>query len=125
MTDCDRVRELIPWYVNGTLSSNEAAEVAGHIVDCTACRDDLANTVRMSFAIKGAIEDLPDVPDRVEEAIRNGRDEIPVGRMDLGSFLVGLSLGLSITKRGRPRVTSNLRLLGRQVSIYKSEEGGD
>ncbi len=125
MTDCDRIRELIPWYVNGTLSSDEGAEVAGHIVSCADCRDDLAQTVRMSLAVKGAIEELPNVPAHVEEAVRNGRDEIPLGRMDLGSFLLGLSLGLSVTKRGRPRVTSSLRLLGRQVSIYKTEEGGD
>jgi len=126
MIDCEQVRELIPWYLNGTLAGVEAAAVAAHIASCTKCREELALTLQLSFQVRTAIEDMPPVPKRVWDRVRTGKGEIPLGSLNLGSFLLGLSMGLSVTRRGRPRVTSNLRLLGRQVPIYNTrEEGGE
>lgn len=46
MTDCAAVRELLPWHLNGTLEGDEAAEVAAHLEECAACREELAATGR-------------------------------------------------------------------------------
>ena len=119
---CEQVRELIPWYVNGTLSRDEATAVAEHIAQCTNCREELAQTLQLSLQVRTAIEDTQPVPKRVWDAVRAEKGEVPLGSLNLGSFLLGLSLGLSVTRRGRPRFTSNLHLLGRQVPIYSIRE---
>jgi len=62
------------------------------------------------------------MPEDVWDRVKRERGEISLGSLNLGSFLLGLYLGLSVTRKGRPRVTSNLRLLGRQVSLYQTRE---
>jgi hypothetical protein len=37
----DRVQELLPWYVTGTLSAAETAQVEAHLAACDACRAEL------------------------------------------------------------------------------------
>jgi len=127
MIDCEQVRELIPWYVNGTLSTDEAAAVAAHLASCAGCREELAVTLQLSLQVRSAIDSAPSVPERVWDSVRTEKGDLSLGSFGLGSFLLGLSMGLSVTRRGRPRVTSNLRLLGRQVPIYstREEEGGE
>ena len=129
MMRCEQVRELIPWYLNGTLSRDEATAVAEHIAQCTSCREELAQTIQLSLQVRTAIEDTSPVPKSVWDTVRTEKGEVPLGSINLGSFLLGLSLGLSVTRRGRARFTSNLRLLGRQVPIYstreKEEHNGD
>jgi len=122
MIDCEQVRELIPWYVNGTLSRDEAAAVAEHMASCPSCREELAQTIQLSLQVRSAINRTPAVPKQVWERVKTEKGEVPLGRINLGSFLLGLSLGLSVTRRGRARFTSNLHLLGRQVPIYSTKE---
>jgi len=122
MMQCEQVRELIPWYVNATLSRDEAAAVAEHIAQCTSCREELAQTLQLSLQIHTVIEDVPPVPKSVWDTVRGEKGEVPLGSLNLGSFLLGLSLGLSVTRRGRPRFTSDLRLFGRQMPIYSTRE---
>jgi len=123
MMTCEQVRELIPWYVNGTLASNEAAEVATHIASCERCRAELASTLQLSMEVRTAVDEMPPLPERVWARVRTEKGgEVRLGGLDLGSLLLGLSLGLSITRRGRPHFTSNLRLLGRRVPIYSIRE---
>jgi len=125
MTDCEQVRELIPWYVNGTLSTDEAAAVAAHLALCAGCRKELAVTLQLSLQVQSAIDSMASVPEHVWDSVRMEKGELSLGSFSLGSFLLGLSMGLSITRRGRPQVTSNLRLLGRQVPIYSTREKED
>jgi hypothetical protein len=68
---------------------------------------------------------MASVPEHVWDSVRMEKGELSLGSFSLGSFLLGLSMGLSITRRGRPQVTSNLRLLGRQVPIYSTREKED
>ena len=120
MIDCEQVRELISWYVNGTLPGDEAAAVAGHIAQCADCRQELAQTLQISLQVWSAIDRTPSMPEDVWDRVKSDRREIPLGSLNLGSFLLGLYLGLSVTRRGRPRVTSNLHLFGRQVLLYQT-----
>ena len=41
---CEQAIELLPWYLNGTLESQEHEEVRGHLETCEACRTALAET---------------------------------------------------------------------------------
>ena len=129
MIDCKQVRELIPWYVNGTLPTDEAAAVAAHLALCANCREELAVTLQLSLQVRSAIDSVASVPEHVWDSVRTEKGELSLGSLNLGSFLLGFSMGLSVTRRGRPRVTSNLRLLGRHVPIYhtkeKEENNGD
>jgi len=122
MTGCKQIRELIPWYINGTLPTDESAAVAMHIASCVSCRAELAQTLQLSLQVRSAIDRTPAVPKQVWERVKTEKGEVPLGRINLGSFLLGLSMGLSVTRRGRPRVMSNLRLFGRQVQIYSTKE---
>jgi len=132
MIDCKQVRELIPWYVNGTLTRDEAAAVADHIASCPSCREELAQTLQLSLQVRAVIEDSPPVPESIWERVMTEKGnvtpeevtpkEVTLGSLNLGSFLLGLSMGLSVTRRGRARFTSNLRLFGRRVPIYSTKE---
>ena len=35
-------QELLPWFVNGTLDADEAAQVGAHVAQCSACQADVA-----------------------------------------------------------------------------------
>ncbi len=118
MMDCNEARELIPWYVTGALSPAEMRKLAAHLVRCPACRDELAETVRLSIEVNSTFSHLPDVPDDLMEKV-TAVGEIPVAHVDLGSFLLGLSLGLSVKGRRAP-VRGDLRLLGRKVRLFRT-----
>ncbi len=38
MTDCDRIRPLIPGYLDGELSEEQASPLRKHLLDCRTCR---------------------------------------------------------------------------------------
>ena len=38
----DEVQELLPWFVNGTLETDEAERVEAHLATCAECRGELA-----------------------------------------------------------------------------------
>lgn len=49
--DHEKVRMLIPWYLNGTLADTEATVVRIHLESCSECRADVAVHERMRLAI--------------------------------------------------------------------------
>jgi predicted anti-sigma-YlaC factor YlaD len=124
MIDCDKVRELIPWYVNKTLTGDEAREVASHLTSCPTCREELAQVVSLSWELRALFARMPAVPERVWEKVTARAQGISLARIDLGSFLLGLSLGISVTRSGIPKFKSDLRLLGRKVALFNSSKGG-
>lgn len=46
------ILELLPWFVNGTLSDTEAARVAAHVRDCADCAHELAQCRVMAEGVK-------------------------------------------------------------------------
>lgn len=121
MIDCKKAQGLMPWYANGTLPPVEARELAAHLAGCATCREELATTIRLSLEVNKAISRLSGAPDAVRSRVLPSR-EVPVARVDLGSFLLGLSLGLSV-KGTKVPVQGNLRLFGRKVRLFKIEGG--
>ena len=60
----DQVRELLPWYVNGSLSIAEQQKIESHLDDCKACRNDLAGVEAIDSAInQEGLAVLPPKPD--------------------------------------------------------------
>ncbi len=49
----DGVLELLPWYVNGTLESDERRRVAEHLELCGACSDELVRCQAFENAVQG------------------------------------------------------------------------
>lgn len=44
ISNCDDVRGMFPWLLNGTLNEEERRQVLQHLSTCETCRQDLANT---------------------------------------------------------------------------------
>ncbi len=44
--DCDAASERLPWFVRGSLASDECAALDEHLGSCSACRAELADTRR-------------------------------------------------------------------------------
>jgi anti-sigma factor RsiW len=47
----DEVQELLPWFVKGTLASDEAERVGAHLAECAECRADLESERRLSVEV--------------------------------------------------------------------------
>lgn len=52
----EHVAEILPWYVNASLSREETALVDEHLATCAACRDELARCRVLSLAARSAAQ---------------------------------------------------------------------
>jgi anti-sigma factor RsiW len=126
MKTCEETQKLLPWVVNGALTGEEARQTAAHLAICPSCREELAATLRLAGALREAFPQMERAPAHGWEDVQQRLPELPSARLDLGSFLVGLSMGLSLARNGRPRVESDLRVLGRRVRLFNTmKKGGD
>lgn len=53
----ESVWELLPWYVNGTLSAHEAALVEGHLPHCVACQQEAKRCESLAAISKSTREE--------------------------------------------------------------------
>ncbi|HET7005828.1 MAG TPA: hypothetical protein VFK65_10080 [Candidatus Binatia bacterium] len=49
-----KVWEILPWYINGTLDSHEHESVARHILSCQSCADEVARCQSIATAVRSA-----------------------------------------------------------------------
>lgn len=57
MNECDdKLLELLPWYVNDSLSPNEKRKVEDHLKDCPRCQKELEETRWLSSGVKELAE---------------------------------------------------------------------
>lgn len=54
-----RLWELLPWYVNGTLSDPDRERIEAHVALCRRCRDEVETCRRTATAVKGQGEVAP------------------------------------------------------------------
>ncbi|HEV7785707.1 MAG TPA: zf-HC2 domain-containing protein [Thermoanaerobaculia bacterium] len=54
-----RIWELLPWYVNGTLPGPDRERVEDHLAECRRCRDEAETCRRTAVTIKGLGEVAP------------------------------------------------------------------
>jgi predicted anti-sigma-YlaC factor YlaD len=65
LMDCDdEAAQLLPWFINGTLSNADAQRVAAHLERCETCRIDAAG--------QGHVQDLLRAPAQVEYSPKAG-----------------------------------------------------
>jgi anti-sigma factor RsiW len=123
MRGCEEVRELIPWYVEGNLATEEGADVATHIGACADCLHDVAAALRVRASVRAAFCALPLVSEEMWERVSRQALGRRLAQIDIGSFIVGFRLGAWLTRRGNP-VRADLRLLGREVHLINRRKGG-
>jgi hypothetical protein len=123
MTDCERAEQLIPWYVAGSLSDEESGELAMHLATCDACRSELARMVPLAMDLQAALGTVSGAPEALRERVAEGLKRSGAPGIDVGSFLLGLSMGMSATGKGAP-IQGDLRILGRKVPLFRLQQGG-
>jgi anti-sigma factor RsiW len=77
--------ELLPWYVNGTLSGEDLDVVTGHLPGCAACAEEVARCRDLAVAVGAvsAVETAPPSPERLARLIaRIDALEAAGGRME-------------------------------------------
>lgn len=122
MTACNVVREWLPWYVTGSMDFATAERVAGHLRDCGACRTEFVEIAQLRYRFAACISESPTPGASAWNRLSlrlGGRETV---RIDLGSFLIGLRVGVAAHDRRTP-VRGDLRIWGRNVRIIGKKKG--
>lgn len=120
--NCREARELIPWLAGGALSPGESSELMAHLAGCVSCREELAREVRLARDVREAVAGLPGTPAGTWKRVLARTRGVELGKLELGSFLVGLSLGLSL-RGGRLPLNGELEVLGRKLPLFRTKGG--
>ena len=121
MNACTDVRELIPWYVNGSLSVEEARHVAAHLLQCDACREELTQTMLLNVELCAAFDAIEGLQQDVKTNVLERTSGKALAQLDVGSFLLGFSFGVSYQRRRIP-MRGDLRVLGRRIRLFSPDE---
>lgn len=104
----EAVQQLLPWFVNGTLSADETACVDAHLGECAECRDDLAAERLLAREVALLPLDVEDgwagMATQLGPADENGAGrsrKVPTGWVLGGA--IAASLALAVTIGGTPR----------------------
>ena len=123
MNRCTQIQELIPWYVEGTLSREEERAVAEHLSECDRCRDDLVRTVRLRLDVRAIVDQAPGLPGRLRDRVTRQAFGRRLAQLDIGSFFLGFSLGANLRKRNIP-IRGDLNVMGRRIRLFNTERKG-
>jgi anti-sigma factor RsiW len=121
MIRCEEVRELIPWYVTGRIEIETAREIAEHLATCSECQADFAEAAWMRRLVMKTAEDAAPRA-AVWSRIERRAGLVDLARIDVGSLLIGLKLGISASSKRYP-VRGSLRVLGHNVRIVGRRSG--
>jgi len=119
MNSCESIRGLIPWYITGRIAAMDAEAVESHLDTCAACRSELIEAMRVRAAARTEVP-LGDAIDQVWKRTES-RLRTSTPRIDVGSFLLGLSFGVSAQRNA---VHGSLRVLGQDVRILGRKKRG-
>jgi len=123
MIDCDTIREWLPWYVSGRLAPGRLERMSAHIAACDACQAELAEMIALRNAYAAEMEQH-DVPiGRVWNRLSGTLGDQPSAQIDLGSFLVGLQIGIASRGRGAI-VNGRINVLGHTARILGKRKKG-
>ena len=123
MNRCTEIQELVPWYIEGALSSEEGRDVAAHLSECARCRDDLAVTMRLRLEVRAIVDVAPALSSRLRDRIAKQLFGRGLARLDVGSFFLGFSLGASLRRRSIP-IRGDLNVMGRRIRLFNTERRG-
>lgn len=116
MMTCDQVQELIPWYVTGQIDLEDAGKVAAHLASCPSCQADFAEAAWMRRLVASHADASTPRKQRTWARVARKTGLAELARIDVGSFLIGLNLGVSAASKRYP-VRGSLRVMGHNVRI--------
>ena len=118
--NCCHIQEALPWYVSGQLPADEIRDMAEHITGCNDCQRALSQMIRLRNAYMSLAQAGTTPSDRVWAAIDSKLGPSHKPHVDVGSFLLGLQVGVSANAR-RTQVRGDLRIFGHKVRIIGRE----
>ncbi|MCS7198334.1 MAG: zf-HC2 domain-containing protein [Candidatus Bipolaricaulota bacterium] len=115
------LRELLPWYANGTLAEEERAKVEAHLARCAHCRRELQEIRQIKGLVALSVEGVPEPTEEllaqtVERIRSEGRHTI--AQLSWQIFALGFSLGV-LYERGRVKVEPEIEALGWELKRRK------
>ena len=115
------LRELLPWYANGTLTEEERIKVEAHLAQCERCQQELRELRQIKEMITLSVESVPEPSEelfsRTVERIRSqGRHTI--AQLSWQIFALGFSLGV-LYERGRVRLEPEIEAFGWELKRRK------
>jgi len=116
MMTCEQIRELLPWYVTGRIGLEDAQEIASHLATCSGCQADFVEAAWMRRLVAGQAEAASPAKQRTWARVAKKTGLAELARIDVGSFLIGLNLGVSAASKRSP-VHGSLRVMGHNVRI--------
>ena len=122
MTTCEQVGEWLPWYVTGSIDFTVAERIAAHLRDCEACRAEFVEIAQLRHRFVAAVGEAASPRTNAWNRLIHRLGPKQTFRVDLGSFLVGLRVGIAAHDRRTP-VRGDLRLCGRNVRIIGRKKG--
>ena len=123
MSRCAEIRELIPWYLSGALTNEEEREVAAHLSQCDACRDELVSATRLRLDVHAIVDDEPGPSSQLRDEVMRRTLGRRLAQLDVGSFFLGFSLGANLRKRNVP-IRGDLNVMGRKVRLFDTGKRG-
>jgi anti-sigma factor RsiW len=108
------LRELLPWYANGTLTAEERAKVDAHLARCARCQRELQKIQHIRELVALSVESVPELSEEllartVERIHAEGRHTI--AQLSWQIFALGFSLGV-LYERGRVRLEPEIEAVG-------------
>lgn len=115
------LRELLPWYANGTLTAEERTRVEAHLARCARCQRELRELQHIKELVALSIERVPEPSEdlfaRTIERIRaKGRHTI--AQLSWQIFALGFSLGV-LYERGRVKLEPQIEAFGWELKSRK------
>lgn len=108
------LRELLPWYANGTLTGDERAKLEAHLARCGSCQRELAELrglkEQIISSLESASEPSAELCARTIERIRSG-ERRTIAQFNWQLFALGFTLGV-LYERGRVRIEPEIEALG-------------
>jgi anti-sigma factor RsiW len=108
------LRELLPWYANGTLREEERTKVEAHLARCERCQRELRELRQIKGLVALSVESVPEPSEglfaRTVERIRS-QERHTIAKLSWQIFALGFSLGV-LYERGRVRLEPEIEALG-------------
>lgn len=115
------LRELLPWYANGTLKTEERAQVEAHLARCARCQRELHELQRIKELVALSVERAPEPSEElfartIEQIRTEGRHTI--AQLSWQIFALGFSLGV-LYERGRVKLEPQIEAFGWELKSRK------
>ncbi|MGA9175208.1 MAG: zf-HC2 domain-containing protein [Thermoactinomyces sp.] len=94
---CRAVQELLPWLLNGTLSSAEIVATLNHVKECAACKQELAFLVAVKNSAASTWRPHPDpaFSDQLWARIQAAQREVSGASPSRTGWITGISAALN------------------------------